>query len=43
MNAILNNPAGWWISEKFDGSHYRPGNFVKVKRLFPDKNRSQLD
>jgi len=25
------------------GSHYRPGGFVKVKRLFPDLNRSILD
>ncbi len=25
------------------GSFYRPNNFLKVKRLFPDLNRSQLD
>jgi len=25
------------------GSCYRPNNFLKVKRLFPDLNRSQLD
>jgi len=25
------------------GSHYRPGNFIKIKRLFPDLNRSHLD
>jgi DNA ligase-1 len=25
------------------GSSYRPGGFIKVKRLYPDLNRSQLD
>lgn len=25
------------------GSHYRPGNFWKIKRLFPDLNRNHLD
>jgi DNA ligase-1 len=25
------------------GSRYRPGNFIKIKRLFPDLNRSHLD
>jgi len=25
------------------GSFYRPGNFTKIKRIYPDLNRSQLD
>jgi ATP-dependent DNA ligase len=24
-------------------SHWRPGGFTKIKRIFPDLNRSQLD
>jgi len=34
---------GEGICLRAPGSTYTPGGFVKIKRLFPDLNRSQLD
>ena len=39
----MNAAGGEGVCLRAPHSFYRPGDFIKVKRLFPDLNRAHLD